>query len=47
MKEKYQKIKKIVEKEMAGVDLGHDLSHTMRVYDLCLRCVQCRTLNTL
>ncbi len=37
MKGKYQKIKEIVKREMTGVDPGHDLNHTMRVYDLCLR----------
>ena len=32
MKEKYQKIKKIVEKELIGVDAVHDVNHVMRVY---------------
>ena len=37
MKEKYQKIKKIVEKELAkGIDSSHDMSHVTRVYNLCL-----------
>ena len=37
MEEKYQKIKKIVEKESEWTDAGHDINHTIRVYDLCLR----------
>ncbi len=36
MKGKYQKIKKIVEKELVRADTGHDINHVMRVYDLCL-----------
>lgn len=36
MDEKYQKIKKIVERELAGADAGHDFNHVMRVYELCL-----------
>jgi len=37
MEEKYQKIKKIVEKESAWTDAGHDINHVIRVYDLCLK----------
>jgi len=37
MEEKYQKIKSIVEKESECTDAGHDINHTTRVYDLCLR----------
>jgi len=37
MEEKYQKIKKIVEKKLKGCDAGHDINHTLRVYDLCLK----------
>ena len=37
MEEKFQKIKEIVEKELSGVDAGHDLNHVMRVYSLCLK----------
>ena len=33
MEKKYQKIKEIVEKESIGADPGHDINHTMRVYD--------------
>lgn len=36
MEKKYQKIKKIVEKELIGTDAGHDIDHAMRVYNLCL-----------
>lgn len=36
MDEKYQKIKKIVERELARADAGHDFNHVMRVYELCL-----------
>ena len=35
--EKYQKIKKIVERSLKGCDAGHDINHTLRVYDLCLK----------
>ena len=34
---KYEKIKEIVEKELLGLDAGHDMKHVMRVYKLCLR----------
>lgn len=37
MEEKFQKIKEIVEKESDWTDAGHDINHTIRVYDLCLR----------
>jgi len=37
MEKEYQKIKNIVEKELIGTDAGHDTSHAMRVYNLCLR----------
>lgn len=40
MKEKYQKIKNIVEKEMAGVDPCHDLNHVMRVYRWALKLIK-------
>jgi uncharacterized protein len=33
----YQKIKKIVEKESEWTDAAHDINHTIRVYDLCLK----------
>jgi uncharacterized protein len=35
--EKYQKIKKIAERNLKGCDAGHDINHTLRVYDLCLK----------
>jgi uncharacterized protein len=35
--EKYQKIKKIAERSLKGCDAGHDINHTLRVYDLCLK----------
>lgn len=37
MEVKYQRIKKIAEKELKGSDAGHDINHALRVYDLCLR----------
>jgi len=37
MEEEYQKIKKIVVRELAGADAGHDFNHAMRVYNLCLK----------
>lgn len=37
MKEKYQRIRKIVEKKLAEADAGHDFNHVMRVYNLCLK----------
>lgn len=37
MEGKYQKIKKIVEKELTGADAAHDINHVMRVYYTCLR----------
>lgn len=37
MKGKYQKIKKIAERELKGCDAGHDINHALRVYDLCLK----------
>ena len=36
MEEKYQKIKRIIEKELVGVDSAHNIEHVMRVYNLCL-----------
>ncbi len=36
MEEKYEKIKKIVEKEVQGLPPSHDFSHIMRVYNLCI-----------
>jgi uncharacterized protein len=36
MEEKYRKLKKIVEKELEGASPAHDISHVMRVYNLCL-----------
>lgn len=33
---KFQKIKEIVEKEMRGISPSHDFSHIMRVYNLCV-----------
>lgn len=35
--DKYEKIKKIVEKELFDLDPGHDIKHVMRVYKLCLK----------
>jgi len=35
--EKYQRIKKIAERSLKGCDAGHDINHTLRVYDLCLK----------
>lgn len=37
MEEKYQKIRKIVIKELAEADAGHDINHVMRVYNMCLK----------
>ena len=37
MEKRYQKIKKIVEKESNWTDAAHDINHTIRVYDLCLK----------
>jgi len=37
MEGKYQKIKKIVEKELTGADAAHDINHVMRVYRTCLK----------
>jgi len=36
MNEKYRKLWKIVKKELKGASPAHDISHVMRVYDLCL-----------
>ena len=36
MEEKYQKIKRITEKELIGVDSAHNIGHVMRVYNSCL-----------
>jgi len=36
MRNKYQKIREIVEKKMQGLPPSHDFSHVMRVYNLCL-----------
>lgn len=40
MEEKYQKIKKIAEEYLKECDVGHDINHTLRVYDLCLKLTQ-------
>lgn len=37
METKYQKIKKIAIKELEGSDSGHDINHTLRVYNSCLK----------
>jgi len=37
MEEKYSKLKEIVENEMRGASPSHDITHVMRVYNLCLR----------
>ena len=37
MEVKYQRIKRIAEKELRGSDAGHDINHAERVYDLCLK----------
>jgi uncharacterized protein len=37
MEEKYCRLKAIVEKEMEGASPAHDISHVMRVYNLCLK----------
>ena len=37
MRGKYQKIKKIAERELKGCDAGHDINHALRVYILCLK----------
>jgi len=37
MKEKYQKIKKITEKELAKADAVHDINHVMRVYHWAIK----------
>jgi len=36
MEEEYRQLKTIVEKEMEGASPAHDISHVMRVYNLCL-----------
>jgi len=36
VEEKYQKLKKIVEGKMKGASPAHDISHVMRVYNMCL-----------
>jgi len=40
MEEKYQKIKKIAEEYLKKCDAGHDINHTLRVYNLCLKLTQ-------
>jgi uncharacterized protein len=37
MEEKYRQLKTIVEKEMEGASPAHDISHVIRVYNLCLK----------
>jgi len=37
METKYQKIKKIATRELEGSDAGHDINHTLRVYNSCLK----------
>jgi len=37
MEEKYQELKKIVEDELKEASSDHDMSHVMRVYNMCLR----------
>jgi len=41
MEEKYCQLKRIVEKEMDGASPSHDVSHVMRVYNLCLELARC------
>lgn len=36
MEDKFERIKKIVEKEENCTDVGHNMEHTMRVYNTCL-----------
>jgi len=36
MNEKYQKLLEIVKRELKGASPAHDISHVMKVYDLCL-----------
>lgn len=36
MEDNFEKIKKIVEKEENCTDVGHNMEHTMRVYNTCL-----------
>jgi uncharacterized protein len=36
MEERYRQLKKIAEKEMEGASPAHDITHVMRVYNLCL-----------
>lgn len=36
MEEKYQKLRRIVEEEMNEASPAHDMSHVMRVYNMCL-----------
>ncbi|KKQ22003.1 MAG: hypothetical protein A3G45_02810 [Candidatus Staskawiczbacteria bacterium RIFCSPLOWO2_12_FULL_37_15] len=37
MEDNFQKIKKIVEKEENCTDAGHNMEHTLRVYNMCLK----------
>jgi uncharacterized protein len=36
MEEKYEKLRKIVEEEMKEASPAHDISHVLRVYNMCL-----------
>jgi len=37
MQDNFEKIKEIVEKEENCTDVGHNMEHTMRVYNMCLK----------
>jgi uncharacterized protein len=41
MEEKYRQLKMIAEKEMEGASPAHDITHVMRVYNLCLELAKC------
>jgi len=37
MEDFYDKLRRIVEKEMKGTSPAHDINHVLRVYNLCLK----------
>jgi hypothetical protein len=37
MEEKYQKLRQTVEEEMKEASPAHDMSHVMRVYNMCTK----------